>query len=94
MTRLIYIFTLYMFPMFPLSRDARFFPPMRLKSSFVFSADFFSVALQREYGVCEEVRTPVQLAGQREEAESSPVIHKLPQQMEPASLLSATVHIS
>lgn len=57
-------------------------------------ADFCSVALQCEYGVCEEVRTPVQLAGQREAAESSPVVHQLPQQMEPASLLSTTVHTS
>lgn len=51
-----------------------------------------TVALHREHGVREEVRTPVQLAGQREATESSPVLHQLPQQMEPASLLSTTVH--
>lgn len=62
----------------------------------MFSADlffFFFPALQHEYGVCAEIRTSVQLTGQREEAQSSPLIHQLPQQMEPASLLSTTVHI-
>lgn len=59
----------------------------------VFSVDSF-LALQREYGVCAEVWASVQLAGQCEETESTPLIYQLPQQMEPACILSTTVHIT
>lgn len=49
------------------------------------------LAVQRNDWVCAAVWEAVQLAGQREEAEGSPLVHQLPQQMEPTRLLSATV---
>lgn len=84
----LYVFTHVAFATWP---DCRL---RTWKLFFVFPADLCSVALQCEYGVCEEVWTPVQLTGQCEAAESSPVVHQLPQQMELAGLLSTTVRAS
>lgn len=50
------------------------------------------VALQRQSGVCAEVWASVQFTGQCEEAEAASLIHQLPQQVEPARLLPATVN--
>lgn len=52
------------------------------------------LAIQREYGVCAEVWASVQLAGQCEETKSTPLLYQLSQQMEPACILSTTVHIT
>ncbi len=62
----------------------------------VVSVDSLSsfLALQREHGVRAEVWASVQLAGQCEETESTPLIYQLPQQMESARLLSTTVNIT
>lgn len=62
----------------------------------VVSVDSLSsfLALQREHRVRAEVWASVQLAGQCEETESTPLIYQLPQQMEPARLLSAAVNIT